>query len=399
MNDEVLKPLMDLVAFKTVRYNVEDYERAADYIVKLIEREIPEASVEVVEGIATYGKKRKVKNILAYVDAGADKTVALVSHYDVVDAKGPRRIKVGDSVIEFDPFKPTLIGDRLYGRGAADDKSAVVASIFATKYALNELSKNVLLVIAAEEETGGEGGIKAVADKVAELADEVIVIDGMYGVIANGASGVVHAKVKVYGTQGHAGMPFLCRNPTHALIRLLNTVLNYNIFGAYSELPVRSHFKTIADRLTITRLSAGLESYNVISRDAEAGIDFRYVTEEPEAAEDMLKRIFYGAASSLGLSMEDVSVEIIGNHPSRYIPPNHPFITRFKEIAEEVTGDKHVVGVERGGNDGFIFARRGIPTLTYGAMTEDSNIHAPLENLRLDVYEKLIKVLTEYLKR
>jgi len=398
MDEEVLRALMDLVGIRSVRYDQEAYNAAVDYILSLINRRLPDAAVEVIPKESNYkGVKRIVKNILAYVDAGADETVALVSHYDVVDAKGPRKIKVGDTEMTFDPFKPTLIGNRLYGRGAADDKSAVIASIYATKKARDRLSKNVLLVIVGDEEIGGEAGIKAVADKVIDLANEVIVIDGNYKVVANGASGVIHAEISVKGTQGHAGMPFYYRNPINSLIRMLNTMLNRNVFGAYSELPARGDFKTIADRLTITGLKAGSESANVIPPIASARIDYRYVAKRPKEAEDMLKRMIVNAGISVGLSQDDLEIKILGNHPSRYIPKDHPFVQKFKEVAEAVTGDKHEVGVERGGNDGFIFANRGIPTITYGAMCKDSNIHGPLENLRLDIFEKLIAVLEAYL--
>ncbi len=75
---------------------------------------------------------------------GRGKKVLFITHYDVVPP--------GDGWTR-DPFSPYVEGDRLYGRGAADDKSAIVAVLDAMAE-VESPSVKPILVVAGAEETG-----------------------------------------------------------------------------------------------------------------------------------------------------------------------------------------------------------------------------------------------------
>ncbi|RLE75929.1 MAG: hypothetical protein DRZ80_01945, partial [Thermoprotei archaeon] len=88
-----------------------------------------------VEKIILEDKFGQVPVILAEPkNVEAKESIALVSHYDVVPAKGPWHIDGREA----DPYEPVLVDGKLFGRGSADDKSAIVASIFALKEVLDE---------------------------------------------------------------------------------------------------------------------------------------------------------------------------------------------------------------------------------------------------------------------
>ncbi len=74
------------------------------------------------------------------------------------------------------PFEPTEVGDRLYARGAADDKAGILAHIAATRVFGDDLPVTLVAFIEGEEEMGSESLPALLAKHQNELAADVIVI-------------------------------------------------------------------------------------------------------------------------------------------------------------------------------------------------------------------------------
>lgn len=100
-------------------------------------------------------------------------TVLLYAHHDVQPE--------GDAADwETPPFEPTVRGDRLYGRGAADDKAGVISHV-ATVRALHEalgddLDLGLAVFIEGEEEFGSRSFSNFLQQNSAALAADVIVV-------------------------------------------------------------------------------------------------------------------------------------------------------------------------------------------------------------------------------
>lgn len=73
--------------------------------------------------------------------------VLLYAHHDVQPAGDPQAWTTP-------PFEPTVRGDRLYGRGAADDKAGVMAHVGALRVLGTELGVQVTAFVEGEEEVG-----------------------------------------------------------------------------------------------------------------------------------------------------------------------------------------------------------------------------------------------------
>ncbi len=83
--------------------------------------------------------------------------LALMSHNDVVPATNAHDWTNGD------PFKPRVSNGKLYGRGSADMKGPLAASIAAAaEYKAADLKAPIYIVVTADEEIGG-GGASSVA--------------------------------------------------------------------------------------------------------------------------------------------------------------------------------------------------------------------------------------------
>jgi acetylornithine deacetylase/succinyl-diaminopimelate desuccinylase-like protein len=134
-------------------------------------------------------------------------TVLLYAHYDVQPA-GPKELWHTDA------FEPTERDGRLYGRGAADDKSGVVMHAGALLALGDECPVGVKVLIEGQEEAG-EGGIEQFVHANAELlkADVIVISDvGNYALgvptLTTSLRGMAALDVEVETLAGavHSGM-------------------------------------------------------------------------------------------------------------------------------------------------------------------------------------------------
>ncbi|VVM88951.1 Beta-Ala-Xaa dipeptidase [Pseudomonas fluorescens] len=86
-----------------------------------------------------------------------DEVVGIHAHADVVPVT-PENWVLKDGT-QLDPFKVTLIGDRMYGRGTEDDKNGIVVAMYAMKVIKEEklpLARHFKLLVDTTEETSGD---------------------------------------------------------------------------------------------------------------------------------------------------------------------------------------------------------------------------------------------------
>ena len=74
------------------------------------------------------------------------------------------------------PFEPTERGDRLYGRGAADDKAGIAAHLGALRVFGDDLPVTVKVIVEGEEEIGSPTLPSLLSEHRDQLAADVIVI-------------------------------------------------------------------------------------------------------------------------------------------------------------------------------------------------------------------------------
>ncbi|MDD6042330.1 MAG: Sapep family Mn(2+)-dependent dipeptidase [Eubacteriaceae bacterium] len=134
--EQMISDLGDFVAIPSVSEDLPNVRKALEYILDLGEK-MGLKSISCVDGQ------------VGVIEMGdGDETLGILTHVDVVDP--------GDMDIwETDPYKLTLIDDKLFGRGTIDDKGMVMASLYAMK-AVKELGlplkKKVQLIMGTQEE-------------------------------------------------------------------------------------------------------------------------------------------------------------------------------------------------------------------------------------------------------
>ncbi len=135
-------------------------------------------------------------------------TVLLYSHHDV---QPPGEAGTWEQA---DPFEPEIRGDRMYGRGAADDKAGIVAHLGAIRALGDELRAGVRIYIEGEEEVGSPSFANFLRQHHDQLAADIaIVLDSSNWRVGTPAltttlRGLVEAQVelRVLSHAVHSGM-------------------------------------------------------------------------------------------------------------------------------------------------------------------------------------------------
>jgi len=174
-----------------------------------------------------------------------------------------------------DPFAAEIRDGTLYGRGAADMKSAIAA--FVAAVARHGKPKgSVSLLITGDEEGDAIDGTARVLDWLkqrGETIDHCVVGEPTSMAAAGdtlkiGRRGSINFRIVVRGVQGHVGYPHKAKNPIPALAKLVAR-LSERKLDAGSE-----HFEP--STLAFTTVDVGNPATNVIPAEARAGFNIRF---------------------------------------------------------------------------------------------------------------------------
>ncbi|MCL4337366.1 MAG: M20 family metallo-hydrolase [Candidatus Thermoplasmatota archaeon] len=146
-------------------------------------------------------------------------TFWIVPHTDTVP--------VGDlSLWTKPPFKPTLEGDRIYGRGTSDDGQAIWLSLLILKNLdASKLKYSLGFAFVADEEVGSTYGIQHLLELNIFKKDDMIIVpdagtaDGLQIEIAE--KSIMWIKFKIMGKQYHASMPFMAVNANREAMKFV----------------------------------------------------------------------------------------------------------------------------------------------------------------------------------
>ena len=202
-----------------------DMQRAAEYWKEqLLKAGADKAEVMPTEGNpVVYGEK--------IIDAKA-KTVLVYGHYDVMPVDPVELWKTP-------PFEPRIIGDRLYARGANDDKGQSFMHAKAFEYMVKEncLPCNVKFMLEGEEEIDSPSLGKWCADHKEMLKADVILVSDTSMIapeipsITVGLRGLSYVEVSVTGPNKdlHSGIfGGAVANPANVLAQLIAGLMDEN---------------------------------------------------------------------------------------------------------------------------------------------------------------------------
>lgn len=254
--------------------------------------------------------------------------VAFAGHTDVVPT--------GDeSQWQYPPFSAEIVGDMLYGRGAADMKGSLAAMIVAAEEYVKANPNHqgtIAFLITSDEEAAAKDGTTKVVDALmarGELIDYCMVGEPsssqtLGDVVKNGRRGSITGNLYIQGIQGHVAYPHLAENPVHKAAPFLMELTQYQWDKGNEFFPPTS--------LQIANIQAGTGSNNVIPGELYVQFNLRYCT---EVTDEIIKNKVAEMLQKYGLTYR-IEWNLSGK----------PFLTKPNKLVKAVVDSlEQIVGI------------------------------------------------------
>ncbi len=276
-------------------------------------------------------------------------------------------------------FAPTQDDEKLSGRGILDMKFAIAGFIQVLNSIENIKDYSIGILLTPDEEVGGFNGLKYVLDNSALNPKAVILPDGGAQMsIEYAEKGIVHARITAHGKSAHGSRPWLGEN---AIEKLIET---YAKVTAEIKNPKSDEWVTTVNA---GKISGGVAT-NVVPDQAALDLDFRVVSESDRTK---IKNLLSTLSKDPG-----IEAEVLVEGPSFELDKNDPYLLKYLDISEEITGQRPPLIPSAGASDARFFTEKNIPVIINRPLGD--GIHSDNEWIDLKSLDRFTKILTEFAK-
>lgn len=361
--------------------------------------EYPTTPIEVARahvrpGVTLEGERANL--VARLVKGGRERSLLLNAHIDVVPP-GPGW--------KHDPFKLTAEGERLFGRGASDNKgSAAAITSAAIRLAQSGGWRGELVVaITCDEEIGGRSGLGYLVEKGLRTT-AAIVGDGSIRTVGIAANGCMRFDIKVYGKAAHSSRNWLGINAIEKASTIVGALaeLNRKLASKLSSIPAdpETGVTRLRPSLTVALIRGGVKE-NVVPPLCEITVDRRLI---PEESWEEAKAEVLGLLEALRARDPELRFEIEfepQNHFSYRVSPEEEIVKAYADAWSHVMGEKPLLAGGLGCVDACYLAAKGIPVVTGGVSRPGNGVHSNDEFVLrrdLEAFSKIVeKTVLKYL--
>ncbi|WP_066072458.1 dipeptidase [Neobacillus soli] len=437
-NVEELKELLRIPSISSLSEHKEDIQKAASWI----SNKLKNIGMEHVEIIQTKGHPIIYADWIHHENAP---TVLVYGHYDVQPVDPVH-------LWETPPFEPAIRDEKIFARGATDDKGQMFLHVKAVETLLESEGKlpvNIKFCIEGEEEIGSPNLPNFLSKNKEKLSCDVVVIsdsdmwDKGVPAITYSLRGLCALEVSLNTANSdlHSGMfGGGVQNANHLLVQLLSNLHDangkVNVEHFYDDVEELTEFEKeqikalgfdeekLKKSLELTDLTGGENNYpypvrissrptleinglwggfqgegtkTVIPNEAHAKITCRLVhNQNPEKIQELIKKHLEEHAPK-GCTVK-VSLGDTGN--PFLTPIDSPMIQKAAEAYQNVYG-KSPVYKREGGSIPIVsdFSHSlNAPVVLMGFGLPDENLHAPNEHFHLENFDKGILTICSFLE-
>lgn len=326
-----------------------------------------------------YGFKTKnINNVAGHIEYGdGEEIIGILCHVDVVPALGKWK---------HPPFSATIEDDKIYARGAIDDKGPAICSLFALKI-LKDLNykpnKRIRLIIGTDEETAwrcmdeyfkvcempefgfspdanfpliyGEKGLMSIDLENSEKSNINFNAGERYNVVPDEATvsidkdikeefnqflksenlqGEYHEKIILYGKSAHAMEPRLGINAAIKLSQFLKNYTSNQLVRFISEKLIDSRFKNMGLDFSdpeMKDLTVNVAIVKINEDYGKVGLNLRYPINWDK--NDFLNKFIHQAQEY------NINVKVVSDKKPHYVDPNDPLVKVLHNAYIEYTND------------------------------------------------------------
>jgi len=314
-------------------------------------------------------------NLLAgWGGEGTGSRVWVLSHMDIVPP--------GDlSLWQSDPYKITVEGDRIIGRGVLDNHQGIISSYLSLKAILEfglRPVRPVGLAFVADEETGSAFGLEYILSHHRDFfkeSDLIVVPDGGNEegtMIEIAEKSMLWLRFTVLGKQCHASMPDRGKNSLVGASRLIVALDRLKETFSKKDGLFRPEYSTLEP----TKIEANVGNINTIPGKDLFYLDCRIL---PHYGVDQVLeeagKIAAEVGAEIGMSIE--VEEVYRQENSNPTPVDAPVVRALSSAIKLVTGkDASPRGIG-GGTVAAFFRKAGLPAAVW--MTSPDCAHQPNE--------------------
>jgi acetylornithine deacetylase len=303
---------------------------------------------------------------------GGGRSLMLNGHLDTVGVAGMQH-----------PHAPTIVGNRLYGRGAYDMKGGLAASMMAGAAAARLRLRGDVIVTAVVDEENASIGTQSVLKRWHADAAVVAEATGLDLCIAH--KGFVWLEVEVTGEAAHGSRPDL---GIDAIVKMGKVLAQLDRLNRRLQSSA-GHPLLGSGSVHASLISGGQELSSYPAR-CILSIERRTVPgETPESVEAELQRIIRRLAAHDPQFRASVSRRLARG--SFAIAEDAPIVQRLRQESTAVLGRAPTFMGAPWWMDSALLADAGIPTVIFGPGGEGA--HATVEWVNLDEVEQCAAAL------
>jgi len=284
-----------------------------------------------------------------------------------------------------DPLGKDVVGGKIYGRGASDDKGNLACAMEAIRSLVEDgfhPRKDIILAATADEETGSHQGIKPLLDKGVLKPRLALVLDSVDFDTVIAQKGLFHSRIQVFGRKAHGATNWMGVNAIEQAAEIIRRLKTH-------AFKFKKHDLLNHPTVNIGTIKGG-DKVNMVADFCEFAVDIRYMPGmDPRKVIGQVKAIARSVTPKYKMLIDDLQLPY-------EVSAHDPFVLAFLKAAR-AKGQKAVLKGSAGATVISFFQHHGINAFATG-FGKAGTLHANDEYAEVKTLYNGTRVLAQFIR-